>query len=130
MAPHPQAVSGFAASTSTSSLEYARNLKLPSRDEMLRRDAKVYDFWNRNEEVLEKAWGEWNEKEAANLPTLDGSIINPKLRAAVEAAWKDPTPENEHAIKNLWEEVAPGVWAMQFLDLEQLHKLRQWFDTT
>lgn len=111
-------------------LDQARRLQLPPREKVLARDGSVYDFWNRNEELLEKAWEEWNAQEATNLPKLDGSILNPKLRAAVEAAWKDPTPENEKAIKDLWEEVAPGVYAIQFLDLEQVSKLRQWFDTT
>lgn len=121
-------------STSTtigfSALAEARKLQIPSYEEMLRRDMKVYDFWNSNEELLEKAWKEWNEREASSLPKLDGSIINPALRAAVEAAWKDPTPANEAAIKSLWKEVAPGVYVIQLLDLEQVSKLRKWFDTT
>ena len=116
----------------TSALERARQLQLPTREEMLRRDGKVYDFWNHNEDTLERAWEEWNQhdQKALDLPKIDSSIINPKLRQAVEAAWKNPTPENEAAIKELWEEVAPGVYAIQFFDLEELHKLRQWFDTT
>lgn len=130
MAPF-SSTSAFAPSNAATALDRARELKLPSREEMLRRDPKVYDFWNNNDKVLEQAWEEWNQtKEATDLPKLDGSIINPKLREAVERAWKDPTPENEAAIKDLWEEVAPGVYAIQFLDLEQLSKLRQWFDTT
>ena len=84
-------------------LEKARNLQLPTYQEMLRRDAKVYDFWNHNEATLEKAWKEWNahDEKALALPKLDASIINPKLRQAVEATWKDPSPENEQAIKDL-----------------------------
>lgn len=131
MAPN---ASGLAAPASTSSaLEQARQLQLPSRDEMLRRDAKVYDFWNHNEKTLETAWKEWNanDETALALPNLDSSLINPKLRKAVEGAWNDPENREKHekAIKELWKEVAPGVYAIQFFDMEQLSKLRQWFDT-
>lgn len=116
---------------STIHLESARRLHLPTYQEMLQRDRKVYDFWNENESTLEEAWKEWNknDEEAVALPALDASIISPKLRAAVEAVWKDPSSENERIIKELWEEVAPGVFAIQFFDLEELTKLRQWFDT-
>lgn len=132
MAPVSSSTQNFVATPGTSALESARKLRLPSRQEMLRRDAKVYDFWNSNEEVLEKAWQEWNSysEEAAALPKLDASVLNPKLKEAVERAWANPTPENEAAIKDLWTEVAPGVYAIQFLDLEQVAKLRQWFDAT
>lgn len=132
MAPLSKTTTDFATPTarSTSALENARNLHLPSLEEMLRRDNKVYDFWNHNEALLEKAWKEWNQEEGQSLPKLDGSLINPKLREAVEAAWENPSVENEAAIRDLWEEVAPGVYAIQFLDLQQISKLRQWFDTT
>ena len=124
------AFSHSAASVNYSALEQARKLEMPSREKILARDGSVYDFWNHNEELLEKAWEEWNDKEATNLPKLDSSLIHPKLRAAVEATWKDPSVEKEQAIRDLWQEVAPGVYAIQFLDLEQISKLRQWLDAT
>jgi len=120
-----------APAANAASLEIARKLQKPSREAVLRRDSKVYDFWNQNEQLLERAWKEWNQNDekALALPKLDASLVNPKLREAVEAAWKDPV-NKEQAIKELWTQVAPGVYAMQFLDLEQLHKLRQWLDVT
>ena len=145
-------------SVTTSTLDHVRsNLVLPTREETLRRDSKVYEFWNTNDKLLEKAWKEWDNSDpkALKLPTLDDSIINPKLRDAMNRAWEiigsshnedgmnvDPTgtcandndddkeklfEEIESNIKDLWEEVVPGVYAIQFFDLNEIHKIQEWF---
>mmetsp|Transcript_12200 Transcript_12200/g.33859 ORF Transcript_12200/g.33859 Transcript_12200/m.33859 type:complete len:314 (+) Transcript_12200:263-1204(+) len=103
---------------------------MPSREEMLRRDSKVYRFWDANEKLLETAWKEWqvNDKQALALPKLDSSLIHPELRAAVEAVWENPTESNERALKNLWKEVSPGVYDIPFFDMDKIHIVRQWFD--
>ncbi|CAB9514515.1 and iron-dependent oxygenase domain-containing protein 2 [Seminavis robusta] len=109
-------------------LEMARNLKLPSREEMLRRDPKVYQFWSDNEECLVDAWNEWQQTDdkALALPKLDESILNPKLKQAIEAAWEDPSKEVN--VKDLWEEMAPGVYGIQFFDKDKVQVLREWID--
>ena len=109
-------------------LEVARKLQLPTRDEMLRRDPNVYHFWDSNDKLLEEAWKEWQDtdEKALALPKLDDSIIHTKLREAVDKAWEDPS--HEVHVKDLWEEVAPGVYAVQFFDMEQIDVLRAWMD--
>ena len=110
-------------------LEQARQLDMPSREAMLRRDSEVASFWSDNDQLLEQAWREWAAEPdvAASLPDLDDSLFDPKLREAVTAAWKDP--ENfEAQVKDLWKEVAPGVYMCQFLDPCKLEKLRVYLE--
>jgi len=104
---------------------------------MLRRDQKVYDFWNHNDQVLEEAWKEWQSTDQYKaLPKLDESLIHPKLRTVVDSIWKsvksgddmDKVAAQELVLKELFDEVAPGVYSVQFLDLEKVHVIRQWFD--
>ena len=101
-----------------SSLQQARSIARPSREQMLNREFSVQQFWNQNRDLFERAWSEWQTENEAKLPQLDSSIFDPKLRAAVEQAWVDPTAEG--AVKDLWEEVFPGVYRAQFFDVERL----------
>lgn len=110
---------------STSSLAQARSLKIPSYDDTLIRKGSVADFWEDNAELLKSAWKEW-EDEQIDLPKLDDCIFDEKLQKAIGAAWEDPT--NEDAVKDLWEEVTPGVYKTQFFDPEKLAALRTYFD--
>ncbi|KAL3923990.1 MAG: hypothetical protein SGILL_001316 [Bacillariaceae sp.] len=90
------------AAATLSALEQARQLTLPPVDKVLARDGSVYQFWDNNDELLEQAWKEWNaSEEAKQLPKIDASILNPKLKAAVEKAWAEPSLENEQAIHDL-----------------------------
>ena len=133
MTPHyASSLSTSVASSSSSSatksaLEKARNLQLPSREEMLMRAPTVYQFWDQNDKILEEAWKEWQQTDEANdLPPLDASIIHPKLRHAVDQAWEDPTQEIH--LKNVLEEVAPGVYAVQFFDMDKIRVIQAWMD--
>lgn len=107
-------------------LQQARAVARPTREEMLNRDISVHHFWNQNRDMFESAWSEWQAENEARLPQLDSSIFDPKLRAAVEQAWADPTAEG--AVKDLWEEVFPGVYRAQFFDVERLAALREYLD--
>jgi len=107
-------------------LERARALELPSREEMLRRDPSVQQFWLVNRELLEAAWVEWESEVHDRVGTLDDSLIDSKLRAAVTAAWADPTQES--AVRELWDEVASGVYEAQFFARDRLADLRTYFD--
>ena len=109
-----------------SSLQQARSIARPSREQMLNREFSVQQFWNQNRDLFERAWSEWQTENEAKLPQLDSSIFDPKLRAAVEQAWVDPTAED--AVKDLWEEVFPGVYRAQFFDVERLAALREYLD--
>ncbi|KKD59239.1 2OG-Fe(II) oxygenase [Grimontia sp. AD028] len=109
-----------------SALDEARNLTLPSRQEMLMRAPVVQQFWDNNRELLSSAWTEWQITEQGNAFKLDESLLNATLRDAVNKAWEDPTTELD--VKELWEEVAPGVFQCQFFDPERLAELRGYLE--
>ncbi|MEM8978278.1 MAG: 2OG-Fe(II) oxygenase [Pseudomonadota bacterium] len=108
---------------SVQSLERARNVERPTRDAMLARAPSVQYFWDQNTSLFKEAWAEW-EAETGRASVLGSSLFDPKLRAAVEQAWEDPT--KEAAVKDLWKEVFPGVYEAQFFDLDQLSVLRDY----
>ncbi|MGB3724765.1 MAG: 2OG-Fe(II) oxygenase family protein [Glaciecola sp.] len=107
-------------------LEQARQLSLPSRDEMLRRDPAVESFWHENETVLAQAWSQWEESEGINLVDLFDDLLAPELKQAVQAAWTDPTKET--AVEALLKEVAPNVYACQIFNPERLGQLRAYLE--
>lgn len=105
------------------SLEDARAVARPSRDAMLQRDISVHHFWGQNRDLFQDAWAQWEHGRVAE-PTLDATLYDHKLREAVEGAWADPSKEG--AVRNLWKEVFPGVYAAQFCDPEKLSVLRDY----
>lgn len=107
-------------------LQQARALELPTREEMLRRDISVQQFWDQNRPLLEKAWAEWEVAEKDNLLTLDDSLLDPRLRKAVHEAWEDPS--KELAVADLWEEVSAGVFKAQFFDPARLAEFRHYLE--
>lgn len=109
----------------TTALERARTVERPSREEMLQRTLSVQQFWDQNTEVFKEAWKEW-EADTGLTSVLDSSLYDPKLRAAVEQAWADPSKEG--AVKDLWKEVFPGVYKAQFFDPERLSVLRDYME--
>ena len=109
-----------------SSLALARDIKRPTREAMLQRAPSVQHFWNDNTNLFENAWKEWEQTEDIDGVTLDETNFAPALRAAVDAAWNDPT--DDAAVKDLWDEVFPGVYKAQFFDPEKLRILRGYMD--
>ena len=110
------------------SLTRARAIARPSRAAMLQRHPSVHSFWNDNRSLFQDAWAEWEATRPAQAPTLDETLYDPNLRAAVAHAWDDPTKET--AVQDLWEEVFPGVYKCQFFDPEKLSVLRSYFEET
>ena len=106
-----------------SPLQQARNLALPSKQDMLRRAPSVEHFWQQNSPLFEQAWAEW-EANTQDLPVLNASLLDPALRHAVVQAWD--TPATESAVKDLWQEILPGVYQGQFFDPAQLSELRRY----
>ena len=98
----------------------------PSREEQLRRDPYVRQFWHQYSSLLENAWQEWAATEGSSLPKLDSSLCHPDLRRAIEDAWKDPSKEDK--VRKLWTEVAPGVYQCQFIDPSKIHLIRKYLD--
>ncbi|UZD89985.1 2OG-Fe(II) oxygenase [Cognatishimia activa] len=109
----------------TNALEQARSVERPTRDEQLMRAPSVQRFWADNRNLLQEAWSEWENNEAEGLGP-DDSLYDPHLRAAVEQAWQNPS--SEAAVKDLWEEVFPGVYKAQFFDPEQLRSFRDYLE--
>ena len=107
-------------------LETARAVDRPSREAMLQRHPSVNTFWNQNSDLFAQAWADWEKTgDGADLPR-GSALYDAKLRTAVEAAWDDPTKEG--AVRDLWEEVFPGVYKTQFFDPQKLSALRAYLE--
>lgn len=113
--------------TNTTALAQARALPLPSREAMLQRDRSVSHFWKNNRQLLVDAWSEWERENKGDLLSLDESLLDPRLRKAINEAWEDP--EKEMAVADLWEEIIPGVYTAQFFDRERLSDFREYLAT-
>ncbi|OEE87067.1 2OG-Fe(II) oxygenase [Enterovibrio norvegicus FF-162] len=107
-------------------LTEARALALPSRESMLQRAPSVKRFWDTNTPLLTEAWRAWEASEESPNFKPDTSLLDPKLREAVEQAWLDPT--KEAAVQDLWEEVSAGVYQAQFFHPERLADLREYLE--
>lgn len=112
--------------SSSNNLQNARQLALPSREEMLARSPSVQRFWHKNANLLRLAWQEWEQENNHIAATLTDHLLDANLRAAVTTAWENP--ECENAVKALWEEVFPGVYQCQFYAPEQLATLRNYLN--
>jgi len=111
-------------------LQRARQLEIPSREAVLRRDYSVQKFWSKNGRLLEQAWKEWSvnpQEPGCKLPSLDETVFAPTLREAVFEAWRNP--DSEHNVRKAWKEVAPGVYSCQFFDPKELHRVRAYLDS-
>jgi hypothetical protein len=109
-----------------SQLQLARNLDLPTREEMLHRAPSVQRFWDNNRELLSAAWKEWEQKEQVKLLPPTNTLLDDNLRNAVERAWKDPDQESK--VKELLHQVSPGVYQFQLFDPNRLEALRNYLE--
>lgn len=107
-------------------LKRAREVSRPSRQDMLMRAPSAQRFWLENDQLFQEAWAQWDQDSPDRDRLLDESIFSPPLRHAIARAWDDPTTET--AVKDLWEEVLPGVYQAQFFDPEQISKLRSYLE--
>lgn len=107
-------------------LQRARELVVPTREATLRRDASVARFWSDNTPLLIEAWKEWEASERDRLPRLDDSLVDERLRVAVDRAWDDPGTES--SVQELWQSVSPGVLQTPFFDPERLADLRAYLE--
>ncbi|MBR9777558.1 MAG: 2OG-Fe(II) oxygenase [Cytophagales bacterium] len=112
--------------TNNKALAQARALSLPSRQAALQREASVSLFWKNNRELLEDAWAAWEFENKDSLLIPDESLLDPRLRKAVNEAWENP--EKEQAVANLWEEIIPGVYVAQFFDIDRLPDFRKYLE--
>lgn len=108
------------------SLALVREIERPTREAMLQRAPSVHRFWNTNTTLFEAAWKEWEQSADLDGLTLDETLYAPALRKAVDTAWSNP--HEDDAVKDLWEEVFPGVYKAQFFDPDKLSVLRGYMD--
>ena len=107
-------------------LTKALGLILPSREATLERDPSVAKFWNNNQELLKQAWSDWEQENKKQLLQPDVSLLDPKLRKAINEAWENP--EKETQVADLWEEIIPGVYTAQFFDVNRLAYFRAYLE--
>lgn len=112
--------------THNKELAKARALILPSRKAALQREPSVSHFWNSNRKLLENAWAEWEMENKDNLLIPDETLLEPRLREAINKAWENP--EKENVVADLWEEIMPGVYSAQFFNLERLAEFRDYLE--
>jgi len=112
--------------TNNNALSRARALTQPSREASLKREASVSQFWNSNRKLLEDAWTAWEIESQDHLLIPDETLLDPRLRKAINEAWENP--EKENAVADLWEEIIPGVFSAQFFDLERLAEFRKYLE--
>jgi len=87
---------------------------------LLHRDPEAQYFCTCYDCLLEEAWHEWAEEgDGASLPAPDTSLYHLQLREAIDTAWENSRKET--AIRNLWKEVAPGVYQCPFFDPTRLN---------
>lgn len=110
----------------TNALEQARALTQPTREASLNREPSVSQFWNNNRKLLEEAWATWEMENKDNILIPNESLLDPKLRKAINDAWENP--EKENAVADLWEEIIPGVYVAQFFDVERLAEFRKYLE--
>ncbi|MEP0213283.1 MAG: 2OG-Fe(II) oxygenase [Cellulophaga sp.] len=114
--------------TNKNALAEARALTLPTREASLRREPSVSHFWNSNRKLLEDAWDVWEFENKDSLLVPDETLLDPKLRKAINEAWENPKKEN--AVADLWEEIIPGVYSAQFFDIDRLAEFRKYLEAT
>lgn len=114
------------AHTSHSPLERARKLTLPKREDVLQRTPAVQLFWDNNRDLLTQAWTEWENLNRHHSVPLNTALLDSRLRETVLQAWEKPSAEV--AVRELWKEVAPGVFQSQFFDPERLSDLRTYLE--
>jgi hypothetical protein len=107
-------------------IQLARALELPSRQAILERNISVENFWHNNRRLLNEAWQEWDVSELENIVIPDETLLDAKLRDAVNAAWAEPT--QEYKVRDLWLEVSQDVYQCQLFDPQRLDDLRNFLD--
>jgi len=74
---------------------------------------------------LQEAWREWEIQQQFPALATD-SLVDSRLRDAVEMAYQDPSKED--AVRKYFSEVAPGVYKAQVFDPTQIACLRDYID--
>lgn len=87
--------------TKRTSLERARMLDVPVAVHVQNAEYEHAIFWDENGALLHSAWEEW-EQSSLSWMSNDNEFVNPSLSHAIDAAFANPTVENEDAVRSLW----------------------------
>ena len=114
--------------TMASLLEQARNLSMPVVESTEGGELEHSEFWETHAALLRGAWKEWEEEHAPRLPVLDESCLDPALRDAVRAAWKDPRRNEAELLEFLQPIEMEGVFRCQLFTVDGVRRIRTYLD--
>lgn len=107
----------------SSYLSDARELVVPNRQDILARTKQAVEFWHHNNRLLVQAWKEWELGVNEIAPPLEFIVSAPLMQALHKARRGNNEIEG---LKNLWQEVLPGVYRAQLFDPARLAELRDY----
>lgn len=104
-----------------SALQAARALKAPKVLAMKGGELEGYEFWDKHDDLLRRAWQELGPRNA-NLYTYDSGFEQKYIRRELRNAAAKARAGDEVAVHNLFEEVVPGVFASSQIFTEQFQQ--------
>ena len=118
-----------------SAIEQARLLQTPVPNATDGAEFEAAEFFDQHADLLHQAWNEFEDQLSTLLPIPMEDILDPTLHRALQQAWsaaaqKDMTglEESEAFLMNLWEPVAPDVWAATVLQPKGIEHLRKYLN--
>mmetsp|Transcript_2884 Transcript_2884/g.8513 ORF Transcript_2884/g.8513 Transcript_2884/m.8513 type:complete len:323 (-) Transcript_2884:270-1238(-) len=111
-----------------SALSRARKLRAPKPSSTRDGEYEHAEFWEVNDKTLRQAWQEFGINDTPAFSAWSDQGLVPGLREAVRAVQDAPSEEADLRVRELWKEVAPGVFAAQFFDVEYIGRLRAELD--
>lgn len=125
--PQEQEASGH---SSLSYLDLARKLDPPVAEAMAHGDFEHGDFWEENGQIIRRAWSEWENLVAMEMPSLDSrEILTSSVLQTVDQIRREPDDRGlESSVQQQWEEVTPGVYRCQLFNETMIPKIRRHLD--
>jgi hypothetical protein len=120
-------------------------LEIPTVSAATGGETEHLEFWATHEELLRQAWQEWAALRGFSTITTNFSdmnhltpppwdllskperLFNATLYQRIRSVWETPTDSNEQAVKDLWHEIAPGLFVIEnFFSFQGIEALRQY----
>ena len=131
--------SNFHLENKKSALDLARALTVPKPMKTVGGEYEHMQFWEQNEGLLKSARQEWGclhedichirRKEQSSESKFEFAaehFIKKEFKILFDQVWKDPTPENEAAVRSLFTETeATGVYSFQPFTSIFLQKVKE-----
>ena len=110
-------------SCNLSIIDKARALNVPKDYQTVNGMGENAKFWETHDRLIHDAWQSFGLGDC-DLEDFQANFLDPDLRDAIAAVKAEPTAENEGNIRDLWEEIVPGVYACQIFTPGFVRKLR------